>query len=373
MSAGFFSNSPQVRRATCVLAGAKRNPSAAVDPGRLGLAVRDGGVATAAGTPFGIALARCGFASSSPAGGRVVPSDAWRRRAARGACGCSDRASFDAPVYVTSPPGDRRRCSWSSRAGGSASRGRQALGAAVPRHRGEGRARRRARPAVAGLRARLRRPAGRFYVDYTDTNGDTRIVEYRRRERPDRADPRQRAQLCSRSTSPSPTTTAGCSLFGPDGSSTSALGDGGGGGDQHGTHGNAQNLGALLGKILRIDPRPSRRAAVHDPGRQPVRRARGARPEIWAYGLRNPWRFSFDRRTGDLVIGDVGQDAVEEIDFVRRGRGEGPTSAGACSRADDALHAGRARAGRHPARARPLATRTATARSPAASSCATAR
>ena len=101
------------------------------------------------------------------------------------------------------------------------------------------------------------------------------------------------------------------------------FGDGGGGGDQHGARGNAQNLGTLLGKILRIDPRPSggRPYTSRAPTRSSA--ARGARNEIWAYGLRNPWRFSFDRRTGDLTIGDVGQDAVEEIDFVRRGTGAG--------------------------------------------------
>ena len=112
--------------------------------------------------------------------------------------------------------------------------------------------------------------------------------------------------------------------FGPDGLLYIGTGDGGGGGDQHGARGNAQDLGSLLGKILRIDPRARRRAArTRVPRDNPFVGRAGARGEIYAYGLRNPWRFSFDRETGDLTIGDVGQDAWEEIDFVRRGQGRG--------------------------------------------------
>ena len=109
--------------------------------------------------------------------------------------------------------------------------------------------------------------------------------------------------------------------FGPDGLLYIGIGDGGGGGDQHGSRGNGQNLGIAA----RQDPahRPARRGgrAVQSPGRNPFLGRGGARPEIYAYGLRNPWRFSFDRTTGDLVIGDVGQDEVEEVDFVRAARG----------------------------------------------------
>ncbi len=140
----------------------------------------------------------------------------------------------------------------------------------------------------------------------------------------------------------------GLLLFGPDEQLYIGTGDGGGGGDQHGARGNAQNLASLLGKILRIDPRP-RAAAVQRPRRQPVPRPRGARGEIYGYGLRNPWRFSFDRATGDLSIGDVGQDAVEEIDFVRRGKGAARTSAGGRSRAARATPRARTR----PATCRP--------------------
>ena len=99
----------------------------------------------------------------------------------------------------------------------------------------------------------------------------------------------------------------------------------------------------------------------------------GARGEIYSYGLRNPWRFSFDRKTGDLSIGDVGQDEVEEIDFVRRGKGRGANFGWRVFEGRDALRAGRDGAGRGPAGDHSAATPTATARSPAASSSATRR
>src|SRR3989475_6233924 len=98
--------------------------------------------------------------------------------------------------------------------------------------------------------------------------------------------------------------------FGPDGFLYIGMGDGGSGGDP----GNrAQNLGELLGKILRIDVNGAAPYAI--PATNPFRSTPGARPEIWAYGLRNPWRFSFDRLRGDLFIADVGQSACEEVDF----------------------------------------------------------
>jgi len=101
------------------------------------------------------------------------------------------------------------------------------------------------------------------------------------------------------------------------------MGDGGGGGDQHGERGNGQSLDTILGKILRIDPTPDGERPYTIPSDNPFVEREGARGEIYAYGLRNPWRFSFDRTTGDLTIGDVGQNAVEEIDWVAAGEGAG--------------------------------------------------
>jgi glucose/arabinose dehydrogenase len=114
--------------------------------------------------------------------------------------------------------------------------------------------------------------------------------------------------------------------FGPDGYLYLGLGDGGGAGDQGGGHasgGNGQSLGTLLGKILRIDPTPSGGRPYTVPADNPFVSTAGARPEIWAYGLRNPWRFSFDKTTGDLWIGDVGQNAYEEVDVAPRAAGGG--------------------------------------------------
>jgi glucose/arabinose dehydrogenase len=114
--------------------------------------------------------------------------------------------------------------------------------------------------------------------------------------------------------------------FGPDGLLYIALGDGGSAGDQgsgHADGGNGQSLGTLLGKILRIDPTPSGGQAYTVPADNPFVGRDGARPEIWSYGLRNPWRFSFDKTTGDLWIGDVGQNAWEEIDYATQTSGNG--------------------------------------------------
>ncbi|MCZ7525056.1 MAG: PQQ-dependent sugar dehydrogenase [Acidimicrobiia bacterium] len=104
------------------------------------------------------------------------------------------------------------------------------------------------------------------------------------------------------------------------------LGDGGGAGDEgrgHAPGGNGQSLGTLLGKILRLDPRAAGSGPYAVPADNPFVGVEGARPEIWVYGLRNPWRFSFDRATGDLWIGDVGQNRWEEIDLIPAGAAAG--------------------------------------------------
>jgi glucose/arabinose dehydrogenase len=163
--------------------------------------------------------------------------------------------------------------------------------------------------------------SGRFYVYYTDRGAEQRIVEFRR-STADRANASS-SRLVLRMPDPEPNHNGGLLLFGPDGHMYAGTGDGGGADDQHGTRGNAQSLDSLLGKILRIDPRPSGGAPYSIPDDNPFIGRAGARPEIYAYGLRNPWRFSFDRRTGALSIGDVGQNQIEEIDFVRRGEGRG--------------------------------------------------
>ena len=133
---------------------------------------------------------------------------------------------------------------------------------------------------------------GLFYVNYTNDAGDTRVVEYRAEA--GAATGRSRPLLAV--DQPYANHNGGQLAFGPDGLLYVGMGDGGSGGDPENR---AQDLGSRLGKLLRLDVDQ-----------------RGAEWEIVAYGLRNPWRFSFDRLTGDLWIADVGQDALEEIDFV---------------------------------------------------------
>jgi glucose/arabinose dehydrogenase len=163
--------------------------------------------------------------------------------------------------------------------------------------------------------------SGVFYVYYTGKDQKQHLVEYRRRTE-DVADPAS-ARVLFVHDDPEANHNGGQLAFGPDGHLYVGTGDGGGGDDQHGARGNAQNLASPLGKILRIDPKASGgRPFTAAPGNPFVNRS-GALPEIYAYGLRNPWRFSFDRARGDLVIGDVGQDAVEEIDFARKGTARG--------------------------------------------------
>jgi uncharacterized protein (TIGR03437 family) len=150
----------------------------------------------------------------------------------------------------------------------------------------------------------------RFYVNYTDLNGDTTIAMYRVTSDPNVADAGSEAVLL-KITQPYANHNGGGLQFGPDGYLYIGMGDGGSGGDPQG---NGQNRNTLLGKMLRIDVEadPGR---VRIPSDNPFATTSGARGEIWAYGLRNPWGFSFDRANGDLWIADVGQDTYEEINY----------------------------------------------------------
>jgi glucose/arabinose dehydrogenase len=208
--------------------------------------------------------------------------------------------SFNAPTYLTSPPVDRRRVFVVEQQG-------------TIRVVRDGRELRtpfldiRSDVLAGGERGLLSMAfapdyaeSGLFYVYFTGRDGDIRIQEFHRATA-DVADRGSRRELLRIEHSAYSNHNGGQLEFGPDGRLYAGIGDGGSEGDPFRT---AQNPNKLLGKMLRFDA-PRRRAA------------------IYSLGLRNPWRFSFDRATGDLAIGDVGQDKYEEIDFVKRGAGLG--------------------------------------------------
>jgi glucose/arabinose dehydrogenase len=226
---------------------------------------------------------------------------------------------FDSPVYVTAPPHDARRLMVVEQGGRiRVMRGGKLL----------------ARPfldihsrVVSGGEqgllsmafARDYAKSRRFWVFFTNRNGDEEIDELRAGSR-DHASAATAKRVIVQADDES-NHNGGQLQMGPDGYLYAGIGDGGGGNDQHGARGNGQRVGTLLGKIIRIAPK--RGGGYRVPSSNPFSGDAGARPEVYSYGLRNPWRFSFDRRSGDMVIGDVGQNAVEEIDFRRRGGARG--------------------------------------------------
>ena len=154
---------------------------------------------------------------------------------------------------------------------------------------------------------------GYFFVNYTDLNGDTVIARFQvSAADPQQADSGSEKRLLFVD-QPYRNHNGGQVAFGPDGYLYLGLGDGGSAADPQG---NGQSLAALLGKILRLDVDGGDPYAI--PADNPFASG-GGKPEIWAYGLRNPWRFAFDRLTGDLYVGDVGQNQWEEINFLPPG------------------------------------------------------
>lgn len=225
---------------------------------------------------------------------------------------------FSRPTYLTAPSGDRRR---------------QFVveGAGVVRVVRDGRRvprpfldiRRRVRCCgESGLLSMAFAPdyarSRRFYVYYTDRSGSIRVDEFRRSARDEELALPGTRRAVLRQPHRTENHKGGQLRFGSDGMLYVGLGDGGPAKDPHRR---GQDLRTLLGKILRIDPRHGRRYRI--PRSNPFAGRRGVRREIWAYGVRNPWRFSFTRQ-GSFVLGDVGQDRVEEIDYVSGRRGRPP-------------------------------------------------
>ena len=221
---------------------------------------------------------------------------------------------FDQPTYIAAPPGDRRRRFVVQREGSIVVvRGRRRstfldIEDLVSTGGESG--------LLSMAFARDYRSSGRFFVYYTDNQGFIQIDQFRRSATdPNRADPASRRSVM-RVPHSRFNHKGGQLQVGRDGMLYAGFGDGGGGGDPDE---NAQNLGRILGKLIRIDPRPN--GGYDIPSSNPFRGRSGARGEVYAYGLRNPYRFSFDRRRGHLTVGDVGQDEAEEIDFVPGGDG----------------------------------------------------
>jgi len=155
---------------------------------------------------------------------------------------------------------------------------------------------------------------GLFFVNFTDLAGNTHVERFTVSSDPDVADPAT-SKLILTVVQPFANHNGGLNVFGPDGMLYIGLGDGGSGGDPFG---NGQSRGTLLGKILRIDVDHGDPYAI--PSGNPFVGQAGARGEIWALGLRNPWRLAFDRAGGLLYVADVGQDRFEEVDVVPAAR-----------------------------------------------------
>ena len=176
-----------------------------------------------------------------------------------------------------------------------------------------------------------------IYIDYTDLDGNTHIVEYRMSGHDVDTDTRRELLSIAQ---PFANHNGGQLAFGPDGFLYIGMGDGGGQGDPNG---NGQNTDQLLGKILRIDPTaPSGDKAYGIPAGNPFATG-GGTPEIWIYGVRNPWRFSFDTATEGLWVADVGQNEIEEIDWLpsaNDGAGRGVNLGWNIKEGDTTFHGG---------------------------------
>jgi len=228
--------------------------------------------------------------------------------------------NFVSPAYLTSPPGDTARLFVVEQAGRvRVVRNDTTLARAFLDLRG-----RISAGGERGLLSLAFHPQyatnGRLYIYYTNSNGDIRVVRYKVSSNPDSAN-EATADTVLKVAHPGQSNHNGGQLqFGLDGMLFAGTGDGGGGGDPDG---NGQDKHALLGKLLRLDVNGASGYTI--PADNPFATDTSAAPEVWSYGLRNPWRFSFDRQTGDLYIGDVGQGSWEEVNVapvaVQRGRG----------------------------------------------------
>ena len=262
----------------------------------------------------------CSSSDPEPAegGGQTMTAGAADRKPIQGAAvrvRLLRLGSFDGPTYLTSPPGDRRRRFVTERGG----RIRVVLDSRKLRTPFLDIRSRVSTEGEGGLLSMAFAPdyarSRLLYVYYVDRSGALRVDRYRRSGRnPNRAERGSRRSVIAQP-HPRGNHKGGQLQFGHDGMLYMGFGDGGGGDDPDD---NAQDLRTRLGKLLRIDPRPG--GGYRVPRDNPFVGRAGARPEIFAYGLRNPYRFSFDRLNGDLALSDVGQDAVEEVNLLKASR-----------------------------------------------------
>jgi hypothetical protein len=234
--------------------------------------------------------------------------------AGAGAATLQPIGSFSEPIYVTSSPVDANRLFVAQRDGLVLEVKNGVVSTFAD-----------ARPVVdcckvdRGLQSIALAPdfatSGRLFLDYTNADGDVAIAELRASG--DRAPLSSLRQLIVIPFEPNANHYGGQIEFGPDGYLWIATGDGGEGGDGPGDEfHNAQDLGSLLGKLLRIDPTPSAAAAYSIPPGNPFPTAAAPYDAIWSYGLRNVWRFSFDPPSGQIVLPDVGEEVVEEVNLL---------------------------------------------------------
>ncbi len=228
--------------------------------------------------------------------------------------------SFDNPIYLTAPPKDPKRILVVQRAGKIIvmKKGNRLSKPFLDLEKkisteGEG--------GLLSIAFSPRYAKDRkFYANYTNKSGDTRIVEFRvKKGKPNRANAKS-ARTVLKIKQPFSNHNGGQIQFGPDGYLHIGMGDGGSAGDPRGY---AQNPQSLLGKMLRIDPRKDGKRSYRIPPENPFVSTPGVKPEIYSLGLRNPWRFSFDAENGALAIGDVGQADIEEIQYTEAGQASG--------------------------------------------------
>ena len=270
-----------------------------------------------------LVLAGCGASSSAqtttaaappPDTATTRPAPPARAAAARGVR-LRSIGRFSSPIYVTAPPGDTHRLFVLQR-GGSVIVLRDGRRAGTFLHVNT------TTDGERGLLSMAFAPdyaqSGCVYVDYTGPDGTIHVDEFHADPTANRVDPGSQRHVLS-IPHPENNHNGGQLEFGPDGLLYIGVGDGGSEGDPN-RYG--QNLGVLSGRSC-ASTRAPRGQPVRGPADNPFVGRSGAKPEIYAYGLRNPWRFSFDRSTGALVIGDVGQDKIEEVDYEAKGAAKG--------------------------------------------------